>query len=152
MSISARFVHINVITEDVERLVDFYVKVFGCRKIGSDRNLYGKWFDEATNIPDAHVNGCHLLMPGYDDNGPTIEIFKYSAGYTGNKKVINGSGYAHIAFIVEDVNTALDEVISYGGSRFGEVVTTEISDVGTITFVYAGDPDGNIIELQTWRK
>jgi hypothetical protein len=34
----------------------------------------------------------------------------------------------------------------------GEIVTTNIQDAGSITFVYARDPEGNIIELQKWHK
>ncbi|HBD92575.1 MAG: hypothetical protein A2015_08455 [Spirochaetes bacterium GWF1_31_7] len=152
MSINARFVHINIVTENVDRLVVFYQKVFGCKKIGSDRDLKGKWFDEATSIPNAHVQGCHLLMPGYDENGPTIEVFSYKTPYTGNNKLINASGFSHIAFIVDNVDLALDEIIAFGGSRLGETVSTEINGIGNIKFVYAKDPDGNIIELQSWKK
>jgi len=38
------------------------------------------------------------------------------------------------------------------GIQVGEVVETEIKNVGTITLVYAKDIDGNIIELQNWGK
>ena len=32
----------------------------------------------------------------------------------------------------------------------GDLVTAEITNAGTITFVYMTDPEGNIIELQKW--
>ena len=66
--------------------------------------------------------------------------------------MINASGFSHIAFIVDNVDLALDEIIAFGGSRLGETVSTEINGIGNIKFVYAKDPDGNIIELQSWKK
>ena len=63
----------------------------------------------------------------------------------------NRKGYGHIAFRVDDVPTMLNRVLENGGSRIGEVVETEVSDLGTLSFVYARDIDGNIIELQNWK-
>jgi len=63
---------------------------------------------------------------------------------------VNRSGFAHIAFGVNDVDQALQAVITAGGSTLGEVVTTQVDDVGFLRVVYARDPEGNIIELQKW--
>jgi len=32
------------------------------------------------------------------------------------------------------------------------MVTVNIPDAGTITFIYMTDPEGNIIELQRWER
>ena len=47
---------------------------------------------------------------------------------------------------MDDVEDALDVVLSEGSGQLGKVVTKEIPEVGTLTFVYAKDPEGNIIE------
>ncbi len=44
----------------------------------------------------------------------------------------------------------LDRMISAGGRALGEISTAEVSGKGQVEFVYAADPDGNIIELQRW--
>ncbi|MDP4149104.1 MAG: hypothetical protein Q8927_12755 [Bacteroidota bacterium] len=36
------------------------------------------------------------------------------------------------------------------GDFYGDLVETDIPGAGHLTFVYARDPDGNIIELQHW--
>lgn len=41
-------------------------------------------------------------------------------------------------------------MIINGGSKFGEIVERAIPGVGKITFTYARDPEGNLIELQNW--
>ena len=63
---------------------------------------------------------------------------------------INRPGLAHLAFEVDNVETARNEVILAGGRCVGEMVTVEIPGAGTITFIYMTDPEGNIIELQKW--
>ena len=55
-----------------------------------------------------------------------------------------------MAFEVDDVDAARDEVLAAGGGCVGDLVTAEIANAGTITFVYVTDPEGNIIELQKW--
>jgi len=53
---------------------------------------------------------------------------------------------------VEDVEKTLHTLEANGGSKSGEVTTRVIEHVGEITFVYARDPQGNLIELQSWKK
>lgn len=62
----------------------------------------------------------------------------------------NRQGLGHLAFEVDDVTETLNKVLDYGGRAVGEVVTHEVPGAGTITFVYAADPEGNLLELQSW--
>ncbi len=149
---NAKYVHTNLISEDWEKLARFYEEVFGCVRVQPERNMSGTWIEDGTGVPGAHVRGAHLRLPGHGESGPTLEIFQYNHGIHGADRMINETGLVHIAFLVEDVGLALDEVLSHGGSRLGKVVTREIENVGLLTFVYARDPDGNIVELQSWKK
>jgi catechol 2,3-dioxygenase-like lactoylglutathione lyase family enzyme len=64
--------------------------------------------------------------------------------------VINRPGLAHLAFSVDDVASALEEVLAAGGRQVGELVRVQVSGVGGLAFVYAADPEGNLLELQKW--
>ena len=44
----------------------------------------------------------------------------------------------------------INAVIEGGGGKIGEVVTVEVPNRGLLTEVYATDPEGNIIELQSY--
>lgn len=145
-----KYVHTNIVATDWRALASFYVDVFGCRPKPPERDLRGKWLDNATSLEGAHIRGIHLNLPGYGTNGPTLEIFQYSKAAKGKRKLINRPGFAHIAFSVKDVHQALSEVLTHGGDKIGDIVTTNIKGVGKIDFVYACDPEGNIIELQRW--
>ncbi len=152
MIANAKYVHTNVISENWEKLARFYEEVFGCRRILPERDMSGRWIEDGTGVPGAHLRGAHLRLPGHGDSGPTLEIFQYNSGIHGSDKKINETGFVHIAFLVDNVEEALKEVIARGGSQLGRVVTKDIENVGLLTFVYARDPDGNIIELQNWKK
>jgi predicted enzyme related to lactoylglutathione lyase len=150
MVVNARFVHTNLIARDWKRLARFYEQVFGCTPILPERELGGPWLEEGTGVAGVQVCGMHLRLPGYGDDGPTLEIFQYNHQEERPKTAINRPGFAHIAFAIDDVESARDAVLKAGGGIVGKVVSAEVSDVGTVTFVYLTDPEGNIIELQSW--
>ena len=146
-----KYAHTNIITDDWKRLAEFYIRVFECTPLYPERDLHGEWLERATSIKNAHLRGIHLRMPGYEESLPTIEIFQYEKNENGLASLANRRGFSHIAFRVDDVSRILDRVLQNGGSRVGELVETEVDNVGTLTFVYAKDIDGNIVELQQWR-
>ncbi len=150
LGFQAKYVHTNLVAKDWENLATFYEKVFGCTRILPKRNLSGKWIDDATTLSNVNIKGIHLRFPGYGDSGPTLEIFQYNKNFDPKKKEINQFGLAHIAFAVDDVEAATKVVIKEGGSLLGKIVNTDIEGVGNIIFVYARDPEGNIIEIQKW--
>ncbi len=79
-----------------------------------------------------------------------MEIFQYNTGTDWRVKDINQFGLSHIAFAVDNVEKLVDHLKTEGGSLVGKVIKTKIKGAGTIKFVYARDPEGNIIELQKW--
>jgi predicted enzyme related to lactoylglutathione lyase len=150
MPIRAKYVHTNLIARDWKRLVRFYTDVFECKPKGPERDMSGAWLDSVTSLRNAHLAGIHLHLPGYDEDGPTLEIFSYNKLGDRGMPVANQCGFAHIAFAVDDVDQALEAVIAAGGGAVGKVATTEVDGVGVLRVVYARDPEGNIVELQKW--
>jgi predicted enzyme related to lactoylglutathione lyase len=148
--VAARYVHTNLIALDWERLATFYVRVFGCTPIGPRRDQHGEWLERGTAVRRAHLRGQHLRLPGFGEDGPTLEIFQYDELVEQTEPVANRTGFGHIAFSVDDVNATLRDVVTAGGAAHGEIVSVEVEDVGHLTFTYARDPEGNLIELQAW--
>ncbi|MBE6022395.1 MAG: VOC family protein [Cellulosilyticum sp.] len=147
-----RYVHTNIVARDKNKLIDFYKKVLHCCSIGEVRDLQGQWLDKMTGLNHAHITGEHLVLPGYENSLPTIEIFSYDELKNRIDSEINRPGIAHIAFEVDDVLETLREILDNGGSKLGEVVTADYPNNVEATFVYAKDPEGNILELQSWRN
>ena len=147
-----KFVHTNIITNDWRKLSEFYIRVFDCKAVLPERDLKGEWLDKATNIKDAHIAGIHLALPGYKDKGPTLEILQYDHNLDALETFSNRMGFGHIAFNVNDVEEILNSLLQHGGTQLGDLIETEIPNSGHLTFVYARDPDGNIIEIQNWKE
>lgn len=73
-----RYIHTNIVAKDWKRLSEFYINVFGCCAVKSpERKLSGDWLDRATGLSGARLEGVHLLLPGFEASGPTLEIFSY---------------------------------------------------------------------------
>lgn len=146
----ARYVHTNLIARDWQSLAKFYEEVLGCEPIPPARDYRGANLDAATGMDGAALKGMHLRLPGWGVDGPTLEIFEYERTEDREQAALNRAGFAHIAFAVDDVETARDEVLAAGGSAVGELTVFETSDGRRVTMIYLGDPEGNIIELQKW--
>lgn len=146
----AKYKHTNIVARDWRKLAEFYEQVFGCNVVPPERANAGDWVERSTGVPGTEVRGVHLRLPGYGDDGPTLEIFQYNKAEERARTAINRPGLAHLAFEVDDVEAARDAVLAAGGGRVGDLVTAEIPAAGRITFVYLTDPEGNIIELQKW--
>lgn len=147
---NVRYVHTNLIARDWRRLAAFYQQVFACQPVPPERDLSGEWLERATGVPNAHLRGIHLRLPGWGENGPTLEIFQYDPEDDGLSPAANRPGFGHIAFEVADVRQAVQAVKTAGGGAMGDVVQRSIPGVGRIVFAYLTDPEENIIEVQQW--
>jgi catechol 2,3-dioxygenase-like lactoylglutathione lyase family enzyme len=141
-----------VIARDWRILARFYEDVLGCTPVPPERDFRGRDLDAGTGLHNAHLRGVHLRLPGLGDQGPTLEIFQYDEPADDVARAINRPGFGHIAFAVDDVAIARDEVLRAGGRAIGETVTLQVATGARVTFCYVTDPEGNIVELQSWRK
>jgi len=147
-----KYVHTNLIAEDWRALAAFYQQVFGCIPVPPERDLQGEKLEAGTGIPGAHLRGVHLQLPGWGENGPTLEIFNYNVLGQRGQPAVNRPGFGHIAFSVENVAEAQKAVLQAGGRTIGEIVTLSVAAGARVTWCYVTDPEGNIIELQAWKR
>ncbi len=147
----ARFGHVNVVARDWHALAAFYVEVFGCTFVPPERDYSGPDLDRGTGLAGTHLRGAHLRFPGHGDTGPTLEIYSYDPpGPDHPGAAADRRGWGHIAFQVTDVPRARDVILARGGVSVGDVVTLETSDGRWVTWCYVTDPEGNVLELQSW--
>lgn len=147
---SIRYAHTNLIAENWRRMVDFYVEVFDCVPVSSERDHHGPLTDRLTGMPGARIMGRHLRLPGHGESGPTIEIFTYEQNAPAAPTQLHRPGFQHLAFEVDDVQAKREQILALGGRDVGEIVTLDIAGAGKLTLVYLTDPEGNILELQKW--
>lgn len=147
---ATRYAHTNIVANNWQLLAEFYSEVFDCVFVPPERKQSGKWLEDATAVTNAELQGIHLRLPGYAENGPTLEIFSYKTILENKETVANLKGFGHIAFEVDDVEKTMVKLLAKGGSKLGKIVRKQIEGVGVIRFTYARDPEGNIIEIQNW--
>jgi len=147
----ARYVHTNLIARNWRRLVEFYTSVFGCVLVPPERDYSGPELEAGTGVRGASLQGAHLRLPGCGGDGPTLEIYSYSDLADGPPPAVNRPGLGHLAFEVTSVPDARELVIRFGGGVIGEVVTLTTLAGTQVTWCYVTDPEGNILELQSWQ-
>ena len=146
-----RFAHTNIAARDWKKLSQFYMDVFDCTVKPPERRLSGKWLDRATGLSNAQLEGVHLVLPGHGENGPTLEIFTYAEMDAAASVMPNHPGFTHIAFEVESVERVYEKALNHGAKKLGETVEKKVPGVGVLQFVYFRDPEGNIVEIQSWK-
>lgn len=145
-----RYAHTNLIADDWRVLADFYVEVFDCVPVSSERNHRGPLFEDLTGMTGSGVQGRHLRLPGHGENGPTLEVFTYAKNAPHPPTELHRPGFQHLAFEVDDVDQKRAEILARGGRDVGKLVTIDIPGAGKLTLIYMTDPEGNIVELQKW--
>jgi len=150
MSLTCKYIHTNLTVLDIEKMKDFYVNVFGCIPVRETQALSGEWISKITSVEGGEIIYVHLRLPGHDKGAPELELIQYKSDVNQFKITANTVGFGHIAFSVSNVNEVLSAVVKAGGGSIGEVVTVDVPSRGRLTEVYATDPEGNILELQSY--
>ncbi len=153
METKIRYAHTNIVAKDWRKLAEFYTKVLDCEPVPPERDYEGEGIGKIAGIPyeqSKTLKGQHLRLPGHGPEGPTLEIFQYEPeGPTFNIES-NTMGFSHIAFVVDDVKRVAAQFLEWGGKEVGEYTEMDVDGAGHIVLHYMADPEGNIVELQTW--
>ena len=147
--------------KDWRNVASFYENVFGMKVIGPERDLKGDFLDRGVGYKNATICGVHMILPGFDGNdpnAPTLEIFEYggdtlSMAHNNSKRAVSAQGIGHLAFEVDDIQTAIDLIETNGGemlSEYSEISSHSVTGQGLLKWCYVRDNEGNIIELQQW--
>ena len=146
----ARYGHTNLLAHDWRRHAAWNEALVGCVPVPPERDSAGADLERGTAVANASLKGVHLRLPGHGDNGPTLEIYTFESTDGDPRRPIDQPGWGHIAFGVDDVETARGRVLETGGTPIGEIVTLTTADGRRVTWCYVADPEGNAVELQSW--
>jgi len=140
-----KFSHVNMVARDTDRLADFYKTVFDCDDVYPRKNMSGELMSQCNSVPNAEIYAAWLSLPGVD--GTFLEIFQYKNTHDCPTPPVNQPGYGHISFEVEDIRAAYDAIIEAGGVSLGEIRNFGTEEAPSF-YVYARDPEGNVVELE----
>jgi catechol 2,3-dioxygenase-like lactoylglutathione lyase family enzyme len=150
-----RLAHVSITAKDLRRLAAFYIEAFGFVPHREEKGFSGEWVEKGTGVPGADFTRIHLRLPGAKEHGTELEIIQYSkAAEDSAPPAANRTGLRHMAFQTENTGelaSLYDRILEIGGGKLGEISEREIEGLGTVTFVYMTDPEGNIVELINWK-
>jgi catechol 2,3-dioxygenase-like lactoylglutathione lyase family enzyme len=151
-----RLAHVSITATDLTRLANFYGNALGFVPARSQKSFSGEWLERGMGVPGASITRVHLGLPGGGEEALLLEIIEYAEPAPDNAPpAANRAGLRHIALetgSVEELRELYDLVLEHGGGSLGSITSQEVEGLGTVTFVYMTDPEGNIIELQCWEK
>ena len=140
--------HIGLTVPNLEEATEFFVKILGCEVVYT---LYppqpeGDWM---TVHFDVHPQTQRKLRALRCHNGPHFELVEYTSPDQ-RKQIpkLSDHGAAHIAFYVDDMDTAIAYLKDKGIKVFGEKKNASGAEAGEdSTFVHFEAPWGLRLEL-----
>ena len=114
--------HVNIVVSDMDRSVRFYTEVLGFTETRR-AFLEGDWIEAVVGLVDVKADVVYVQPPG---GGPRIELIQYHAPAGATLPECtrpNTVGLRHIAFQVDDMETAVARLTAAGVECIGPPVS-----------------------------
>lgn len=137
------FNHVSITVKDLNRSIDFYKNVIGCKELPGGGLRKGKELSEGVGIKGAELDNYKLQFP---NSNTLLELIKFRnvKQKLGNNNLIDITGITHFCLMVKDVDVTYKILKANHVKCISPPVT--VKQTGA-KFFYAYDPDGNIIEI-----
>lgn len=144
--------HIGVTVPDMKQATTFFTEVMGCRaffEMGPFKDSEGSWMADNLDVdPRAEISVITMLRCG---NGSNLELFEYRAGEQNTIGPRNSDiGGHHLAFYVEDMDSAMAYLKGHNLSIQGAPKTMTDGPNAGVTWVYFQSPWGMQLELVSY--
>lgn len=146
--------HVGFTVPDIEEATRFFTEVIGCEyvySLGPFADAGGNWMTEHLGVPArARLTEIRFFRCGF---GPNFELFEYACEGQQRMPPRNCDvGGHHLAFYVDDFDTALAYLRSHGLRILGSpTVRTDGPSAGQ-TWVYFLSPWGMQLELVSFPR
>jgi len=142
--------HINIVVRNITAMSAFYVDVLGMT-ITKDVFISGDWIEDVVSLKGVRARVIYLSM----SEGPRIELIAYDspiAARPGNLDLPHAPGLRHMAFQVDDIDAAVEQLAAAGVRLFSkvqQVPDAQVTYAGGVRkrLVYFTDPEDNLLEL-----
>ena len=135
--------HTSFTVSDLDRSVDFYVSVLGFELL--NRSARDRSFTEkVVGVPGAQIEVAYVQAPGH-----RLELIQYIEPKDRGEVVSRpcDTGFAHVAFDVDDIDAVVAAVRVAGVEPLSEPVVINAGPNSGGKAVYTRDPDGVTIEF-----
>jgi predicted enzyme related to lactoylglutathione lyase len=133
--------HTGIVVTDLPRAVSFYSEL-GFIEFSRDIES-GEFIEQVTGMKDARLEWVKLKAK----DGYLLELLQYHS-HPGSSSLdvalANQLGCSHLAYTVEDIDAACQQILRAGGSL---VNPPAISANGKVKVAYCHDPEGVLMEI-----
>lgn len=133
--------HTGIVVHDLESMAKFY-RLLGF--VDENRAIEeGSFIEQVVDLTDVKVEWIKMRSP----DGYLLELLQYHTHPNvprKDKAKSNDLGCSHMAFTVNDIERAREEIVKAGGSIGNPPATTSN---GKVKVAYCHDPEGVLIEL-----
>jgi len=144
MAIRGAVQHTGLTVSNLERSVDFYVRILGCTLIMAQEKT-GGYLAEIVGYPGASVKMAHLSDPA---GHHVIELFEYIVPEMVEAELEpRRIGNAHLCFMVSDLDAVYDVIKDEGITFISGPVEVDTGANAGGAGLYLRDPDGITMEL-----
>ena len=147
-----RVEHVNIVVENMERSLGFYVGLLGMR-VTLDTVLEGAWIERVSGLKNVQAR-CVFCEPS--GGGVRFELLEYvsppGVSVAGNGTA-NVCGLRHVALEVSDIDAWHSRLSTSGVEFLSPPVHVPFPLPGNLEkrLCYLRDPDGVILELAEYR-
>ena len=136
--------HTGLTVSNLERSVDFYVRILGCKLIMSQEKT-GGYLAAIVGYPNASLKMAHLSDPA---GHHVIELFEYMVPEMVKTELEpRRIGNAHLCFLVSDLNAIYNAIKNEGITFISGPVDVDTGVNAGGVGLYLRDPDGITMEL-----
>lgn len=132
--------HVALVSSDIDRLIEYYGKVFDIEPYRRVNKVVGPRVDEVTGLKDARARAGWFNVANM-----ILEIWEYISPETPQDQIdkpFEETGFNKFAFEVSDLDGEIERLKTLDVNFLSEVQTTPLGRE-----IYALDPDGNRFSL-----
>lgn len=132
--------HTGISVRDIDKALEFYAKNLGFDLVFEARNMT----DLISSITGVDGLGAHLIQMQSPLSTHVLELIQFfNVPENLNPILPIAPGRSHTAYLVDDLDIALERLENSGGTRLGKV--TEFAEGKA---VYCADQFGTVVELE----
>ena len=132
--------HTGISVSDIDKALDFYTKNLGFRVVFEARNMT----DLISSITGVKGLGAHLIQTKSPFSNHVLELIQFFNVPKDVDPILPiAPGRSHTAYLVDNLDFALDRLVKSGGKVLGHV--TEFAEGKAI---YVADQFGAVVELE----
>ena len=132
--------HTGISVRDIDKALEFYAKNLGFDLVFEARNMT----DLISSITGVDGLGAHLIQMQSPLSTHVLELIQFfNVPENLNPILPIAPGRSHTAYLVDDLDIALERLEKSGGTRLGKV--TEFAEGKA---VYCADQFGTVVELE----